>query len=78
MSLDQHTPVRPTRRRRERRSAKQRTGLLLLVLGALLFVASNLGARAGFTVLPFDPHHVIGQIAGAAFALLGISLMSRR
>lgn len=78
MSSDQRTPVRPARRRRERRDARHRTGVVLLVVGILLFVASNLGSRAGFTVLPFDPHHIIGQVAGAAFGVLGVSLMGRQ
>lgn len=78
MSVDRFTPTRPGRRPRQRRTARQRTGLVLLLVGLLLFVASNLGARAGFTLLPFDPHHVVGQFAGGAFALLGASLMSRR
>lgn len=80
MSVDRFTPTKPGRRRDpgQQRTAMQRTGLVLVVVGILLFVASSLGARAGFPVLPFDPHHVIGQIAGPAVALLGASLMSRR
>lgn len=54
------------------------TGLILLIAGILLFAASTLGARAGFTVLPFDPHHMIGQLAGAGFGLVGASLIGRR
>lgn len=78
MSGDRRNPVRPDRRRRERRDAWHRTGVVLLVVGIVLFVASNLGSRIGFPVLPFDPHHTIGQVAGAAFGLLGLSLMGRQ
>lgn len=78
MSVDRFTPVKPKGGRRPRRDAMQRTGLVLLAFGVGLFVASNLGARAGFSVLPFDPHHVVGQLTGPAFALLGASLMGRR
>lgn len=78
MSSEQRIPVRPDRRRRERRDARHRTGVVLLVVGIVLFVATNLGSRAGFPVLPFDPHHVIGQVAGAAFALLGLTLMGSK
>lgn len=80
MSTDRFTPVAPRRRAgaRPHRSAQHRTGLVLLIVGLLLFVASNLGARAGFSVLPFDPHHVLGQLGGPAVALLGASLMGRR
>lgn len=80
MSADRSTRVRPSRRRdtRERRTVKQRVGLTLLVVGLVVFVASNLGARAGFTVLPFDTHHALGQLViGPAFALLGATLLGR-
>jgi hypothetical protein len=77
MAQPRSAPVRPERRRRAR-SARERVGWTLLVLGALLFVASAIGARTGWTVLPFDPHHIFGQIGGAAFALLGITLINRR
>ena len=77
MSVDRQTPVRPTRQRNPRaRSPKQRVGLALLVIGIALFVLSNIGARAGFTVLPFDQHHLIGQfVLAPAFALLGVRLL---
>lgn len=80
MSIDRHTPVRPTRRRDPagRQAIRQRTGVVLAVVGILLFIASNLGARIGFPVLPFDPHHSIGQLAGPALAVIGAALMGRR
>lgn len=76
MSAERSTPVRPSRRRGADagRTAKQRVGLTLLIGGLLLLFASAIGARAGFTVLPFDPHHAIGQLGGIAFALLGARL----
>ena len=76
MPVDRPAPVRPSRRRGadSGRTAKQRVGLVLLVAGLVVFFASAIGARAGFTVLPFDPHHVIGQLGGLAFALLGAGL----
>lgn len=77
MSTDRFTPVKP-QRRRQRRSALHHAALIMLIAGILLFAASSLGARAGFTVLPFDPHHMIGQLAGAGFALVGASLIGRR
>lgn len=77
MSTDRFTPVKP-QRRRQRRSTLHNAGLITLIAGILLFGASSLGARAGFTVLPFDPHHIIGQLAGAGVGLVGASLIGRR
>jgi hypothetical protein len=79
MSVDRTVPVKPRRRPRgpSDRNVRQRTGLVLTVVGILLFLASSIGARAGFVVLPFDPHHVVGQLAGPVIALLGASLMRR-
>jgi uncharacterized membrane protein len=42
------------------------------IVGAALFVAGNIGARAGITILPFDPHHVYAQFGGAAMAIIGL------
>lgn len=77
MSEQKSSPVRPERRRRDR-SARERIGWTLAVAGALLFVVTNIGARTGLAVLPFDPHHFIGQALGAAFGLLGMILINRR
>jgi hypothetical protein len=46
--------------------------------GLVLFLTGSLGARLGFVVLPFDPHHVIGQLGGLLLALFGVTLASRR
>lgn len=78
MSADRTTPVKPRKRRGSSdRNARQRTGLILAIVGGVLFIASAIGARAGVVILPLDPHHVVGQLGGAAIALLGISLMRR-
>ncbi|MBW3619033.1 MAG: hypothetical protein KY461_02205 [Actinobacteria bacterium] len=79
MSADRTTPVKPRRQRHgNTRSARQRVALILAIVGGVLFIASSIGARAGVVILPFDPHHVMGQFGGAAFALLGVSLMQRK
>jgi hypothetical protein len=44
----------------------------LSIVGAVLFVAGNIGARAGFAVLPFDPHHVYAQFGGSGLAIIGL------
>jgi hypothetical protein len=38
----------------------------------MLFLAGNIGARTGLTILPFDPHHVIAQFGGALAAIVGL------
>ncbi len=48
-----------------------RAGWTTAAIGLVLFLAGNLGARAGFEVLPFDPHHVYAQLGGAALAVIG-------
>lgn len=80
MCPSRSTPDPPARHRRPagRRRAGHWVGLTLLVAGLVVFVASNLGARAGFSVLPFDPHHAIGQFGGLAVAIFGGTLTGRR
>lgn len=80
MCRSQSTPDPPSRHRGTavRGRARHWVGLTLLIAGLVVFVASNLGARAGFSALPFDPHHAIGQLGGLAVAILGGTLMGRR
>lgn len=47
-------------------------GWPLAIVGALLFVASYMGSMAGFAVLPFDDHHLIGQFGGGAVGVIGV------
>ncbi|MEU0108412.1 hypothetical protein ABZ313_24045 [Streptomyces sp. NPDC006251] len=61
---------------RKAQAAHRRDRLILwasLGLGLALFVASLLGNIVGFTVLPFDPHHIFGQIVGIALVLYGLT-----
>ncbi|UGY91274.1 hypothetical protein [Streptomyces gobiensis] len=44
-----------------------------LCLGIGLFASSLLGNMLGFVVLPFDPHHVYGQVGGVALTLFGLT-----
>ena len=50
----------------------------LIAAGLILFLASYVGAITGTTVLPFDPHHTIGQLGGGALAAAGLALSARR
>lgn len=50
----------------------------LIAAGLILFLASYLGAITGTTVLPFDPHHTIGQLGGGALAAAGLTFGARR
>ena len=53
-------------------------GWIIAVLGAALFFTTYVAASAGFAVLPFDHHHVIGQLGGLMLAIAGISIATRR
>lgn len=83
---ERRTPVRPQRIRRARRpdpgakaarTWRKRIGWGLAILGALLFITGNLGARLGVVVLPFDPHHVMGQFGGGLLAIIGVSVATK-
>ncbi|MGH2789282.1 MAG: hypothetical protein ACRDJV_15500 [Actinomycetota bacterium] len=60
------------RARNGRRIWRARVAWGVAIVGAALFVAGNIGARAGITILPFDPHHVYAQFGGAALAIIGL------
>ena len=65
--------ARPTATRPNRwSSARKRAGWPLFLVGAAVFVVSTIGARAGIQVLPLDPHHIIGQLGGAALPMCGL------
>jgi hypothetical protein len=49
--------------------------LPLIIVGSVLFISGNIGARAGVVILPFDPHHLIGQLGGAIMLVLGLMLL---
>ena len=53
-------------------------GWALCVVGAVLFVVSNVASLAGVVVLPFDSHHVFGQLGGGAMVVIGLIMASRR
>lgn len=60
------------RRKSSQRAWRTRIAWLTAVIGLVTFMAGNFGARIGFTVLPFDPHHVYAQFGGAAVAVVGV------
>ena len=53
-------------------------GWIIAALGTALFVATYIAANAGFAVLPFDHHHIIGQVGGFILAIGGVSVATRR
>jgi hypothetical protein len=57
---------------RRKRTWRQRIGWPLAIIGLGLFLAGNIGARTGVTILPFDPHHMIAQFGGAVVAGAGV------
>ncbi len=83
---DRRTPVRPQRIRRAEHSRsrakaaalwRKRIGWGLAIGGVVLFLSGNLGASLGVVILPFDPHHAIGQFGGALLALLGVGIATK-
>jgi len=44
----------------------------MAIIGLILFLTGNIGARTGIAILPFDPHHVFGQVGGAIVGIAGI------
>ncbi|MEU0042878.1 hypothetical protein [Streptomyces werraensis] len=42
-------------------------------LGLSLFALGLIGSQMGFTVLPFDPHHIGAQDTGIVVAFVGLS-----
>ena len=51
---------------------RRRLGWPLCALGVALFVATYVANLAGTVLLPFDPHHLIGQLGGGALAFIGL------
>ncbi len=75
----------PTQRyassRNRRKAPPTRTskaGRVLAIIGGVLFIVGNIGARTGWVLLPFDRHHLLTQFGGAALAVLGLVLAGRR
>jgi hypothetical protein len=46
-------------------------------LGLAVFVVSFIASSAGVVVLPFDRHHVFGQVGGLVLAVAGLSVATR-
>lgn len=57
---------------RRRRAWRKQIGWPLAIVGAVLFIGGNIGARTGITFLPFDPHHVYAQFGGAVVGMVGL------
>lgn len=51
---------------------RRRAGWPLLVVGVVLFIATYVANLAGAPLLPFDQHHVIGQLGGGVLAFTGL------
>lgn len=55
-----------------RRDWRKLIGWPLAIVGAVLFIGGNIGARTGITFFPFDPHHVYAQFGGAVVGMVGL------
>lgn len=51
---------------------RRRLGWPLCALGVALFVATYVANLAGTILLPFDQHHLIGQLGGGVLAFTGL------
>jgi hypothetical protein len=49
--------------------------LPMIIVGSVLFVMGNIGARSGTVILPFDPHHIYEQYGGAVLAFTGLMFL---
>lgn len=67
----------PSAKKRSRR-LQTRVGWSLVIAGGVLFLLGNIGARTGIVFLPFDPHHVFGQVGGGIVGVVGILLATSR
>ena len=52
-------------------------GWFAFAIGVALFVSSFIASSAGAVILPFDPHHFIGEAGGLVLAVSGISFATR-
>jgi hypothetical protein len=50
----------------------------LAIVGGILFVLGNIGARTGWVIFPFDTHHLFTQWGGLLLLIVGFSLAGRR
>ncbi len=65
-------PAEPDRRAKRR--SRKAIGWGMFVVGLVLFLMGQIGARAGIVFLPFDRHHVIEQFGGGILAAIGLIL----
>lgn len=72
-----YQPPIPPQSKRRNRDFRGRAALPLIVLGGLLFLAGTIGARTGVLALPFDPHHVFGQVGGGVILAIGLLWLGR-
>lgn len=57
---------------RKQRGWRQRLAVPLIIIGAVLFIGGQIGARTGLVSLPFDDHHLFAQWGGALIAFTGL------
>lgn len=51
---------------------RRTVGWPLCAVGVLLFIGTYVANLAGAPLLPFDQHHVIGQLGGGVLAFTGL------
>ena len=53
-------------------------GWIICALGGALFAASFVASTAGVVILPFDKHHIVGQLGGLFIAYGGVRIATGR
>ena len=51
---------------------RRRLSWPVAIIGGIVFVASYVGSMTGTVILPFDSHHIVGQLGGGALAVFGV------
>ena len=64
----------PAQQRRGLTPWRKRVGWSIAILGLVVFLIGNVGARTGIVIFPFDPHHVFGQVGGAIILITGLTI----
>lgn len=66
------------RGKRTHRDLRRKVGWLVALIGLVLLLVGNIGARTGLVALPGDPHHVFSQFGGGVLGIIGVMVATSR